>query len=177
MNQFKLIPLLIVLIGTISRLVPHVPNFAPITAIALFSGVYLPKKYAIILPLVSVLLSDLIIGFDTTTLIAVYASFILSGLIGLWIRSHKSPVNIFVGTVGASMLFFIITNLAVWLNPVSWYTKDLNGLIACYINAIPFFRNTLLGDLFYTGAFFGGYELVHNLAHKYLPQKLLKIYF
>lgn len=164
----KVVPIILILLGAASRLLPHPANFAPITAIALFGGVYLPKKYAIILPLASVFLSDLFIGFDKTTLLAVYGSFILSGLIGVWLRSHKKPLNIFAGTVLSSLIFFFITNFAVWSNPVSWYSKDLNGLITCYLAGIPFYRNSLIGDLFYTTVIFGLYETSLMLAKKYL---------
>lgn len=173
-NQgLKLVPIVLILLGIFARLVPHPANFAPITAIALFGGIYLPKKYAFVLPLVAVFISDWIIGFDKTTILFVYGSFILSGLIGLYIRNHKAVSSIITGTVLASVLFFVITNFAVWLNPISAYKKDLKGLIDCYVAGLPFYRNTLMGDLFFSGLLVGGYELVLRFVKYQLPKKLI----
>lgn len=162
--QFKnlLNPFLIIVFAVVLRLVPHEPNFAPITAMALFGGAYFSKKYALIVPLVALFISDAIIGFHST-MPFVYGSFLLSGVIGLWLHNHKNVVNVAAGTFGASVLFFLITNLGVWLAG-GLYPHTGSGLVQCFINAIPFFRNTVLGDFFYTGLFFGGYELVLKMV-------------
>lgn len=173
----KIVPALIILFGILARLIPHPANFAPITAIALFSGVYLPKKYAFILPIGVLFLSDLFIGFYGATMLFVYGSFILSGLIGLWLKNHKNLFTILGSSFFASILFYLITNFAVWLYPHSFYTKDLSGLLQSYVMAIPFFRNTLLGDLFYIVVFFGGYELAYVLAKHYLSKRLSNMAF
>lgn len=173
MNNLRLLPFLLIFIGVAMRLVPHPANFAPITAIALFGGMYLPKKYAFILPLAAVFLSDLWLGFDFGSMWAVYGSFLLSGGIGLFIRNHKSLLSGVIGTVLASVLFFFITNFAVWFG-TNMYTKDLTGLINCYIAGIPFYRNTLMGDLFFTGLLAGGYELITHRIKELLPQKIQK---
>lgn len=152
-----------VIIGVLSRLLPHVPNFTPIAATALFGGVYLPKKYAFIIPLLAMLISDYFIGFHTT-MPYVYASFILTGAIGLWVRSHKNPGTILGGTLASSLLFFFITNAGVWLQ--GYQPTLIDSLVA----GIPFFRNTVMGDLFYVGAFFGSYELVKKIQFDILKQ-------
>ncbi|OGH17997.1 MAG: hypothetical protein A3F31_02620 [Candidatus Levybacteria bacterium RIFCSPHIGHO2_12_FULL_38_12] len=154
-------PISIILFAVLLRLLPHPPNFAPIAGMALFGGVYLNKKYALIVPLLAMFVSDLFIGFHSTILF-VYGSFLLTGLIGLWIRQHKSIQNVILGTLASSVLFFIITNFGVWLVG-SLYPKTLQGLVQCYVYALPFFRNTILGDLFYTGVFFGSYEFIKNV--------------
>ncbi len=177
MTDMKIFPLFMILIAVLLRLMPHPANVAPITAIALFSGVYLPKRFAFILPIVALLISDYFIGFYGFEMIFVYGSFLISGLIGLWVRSHKGYLGVLGGALLASILFYLITNFGVWADPRSWYSKDIAGLFNCYIAAIPFFRNTLLGDLFYTGLFFGGYELMKNLAKKYLPKSFIKTAF
>lgn len=176
-TTLKLFPLLIILFGIASRLLPHLPNFAPITAIALFGGVYLPKKYAFILPLVALFVSDLFLGFYGTTMYYVYGSFILSGLIGLWLRNHKNTATVLGGTLLASILFYLITNFGVWANTASWYTRDFQGLLNSYIAGIPFFRNTLFGDLFFTITFFLSYEIAFRLGVKFLPKKLARVVF
>lgn len=151
-------PLLIILFAVILRLIPHPPNFVPIAAMALFGGAYLDKRYALIIPIIAMLISDYFLGFHNTMLF-VYVSFLLSGFIGLWLRKHKKINNIIAATFCSSLLFFIITNFGVWFVG-NLYPKTFAGFIECYIAAIPFFRNTILGDLFYTGFFFGSYELI-----------------
>ncbi len=157
-------PAIFVLIAATLRLVPHAPNFAPIGAMALFGGAYLGKRYAIALPIAAMFISDLFLGFDgITSRLTVYGAFILIGLIGFWLRNHKSFQNIILASLTASILFFITTNFGVWAFGTI-YPKTVEGFVACFVAAIPFFRNTVAGDLFYTGVFFGGYELVLRLA-------------
>ena len=158
-------PSVIILIAVVARLIPHAPNFAPIAAMALFGGAYLNRGYALLVPVIALFVSDLFIGFySPVVMISVYGSFVLVGLIGLWLRKQKSPRNVILAAVSSSILFFLLTNFAVWLG--GWYPRSLNGLVECYTLALPFFRNTILGDLFYTGVFFGGYELVLRLVRK-----------
>jgi len=148
---------LLILFAAFSRLIPHPANFTPIAAIALFSGVYLEKKYFYIIPIAAMLLSDLIIGFHST-MIWVYGSFAVIALIGLWLKSHKKPLFVLSTTLVSSVIFFIVTNFGVWAS--GYYGYTFPGLIESYVMAIPFFRNTVAGDLFYVAAMFGIYELV-----------------
>jgi hypothetical protein len=173
----KLAAIFLILFGVLMRLLPHPENFAPITAIALFGAVYLPKRFAFILPLGAMLISDLVIGFYGITMIYVYGSFVISGLLGLLIRQRKSIKNVVFVSLISSILFFLITNFGVWANPKSWYSPNLNGLIDSYIAGIPFFRGTILGDLVYTAGFFSAYELARIFGKKYLPSKLLQSLF
>lgn len=176
MKDFKLAALLLIGFGVAARLLPHPANFAPITALALFGGVYLPKRYAILIPLVAMLLSDYFIGFWGRGMLVVYGSFALSGTIGLWLRNHKTTFNVFCSSLAASSLFFLLTNIP-WIHPNTWYSFNLQGLLASYTNALPFFRNTLAGDLFYAGVFFAGYESVKYLAKHYLPARIYRLAF
>lgn len=154
---YKLItPILIIAFAVILRILPHPPNVAPITAMALFGGVYINKKYALIVPLIALFLSDLVLGFHDT-MIFVYGSFLLTGLIGIWLKKHKSILNIVVGTFFSSLLFYLITNFGVWLVS-KMYSPTIHGLLESYALAIPFYRNTLIGDFIYTGIFFIAYE-------------------
>ncbi|HEX7456647.1 MAG TPA: DUF6580 family putative transport protein [Candidatus Nanoarchaeia archaeon] len=158
-------PSLIIGLAVLARIVPHAPNFTPIAAMALFGGAYLDRRWAILVPLVAMFLSDIFIGFySPVVMISVYGSFVLTGLIGLWLKNRKLPRTVVLAAVGSSVLFFLITNFAVWLG--GWYPRNLAGLVEAYTMAVPFFRNTLLGDLFYTGVFFGGYELILRLVKK-----------
>ena len=135
------------------------PNVAPVAALAMFGGVYLPKRYALMLPLGAMLVSDIVIGFYTPAVMAsVYVSFVVSSLIGFWIRRHKNIGSTVAGSLLGSMVFFITTNGAVWLFG-TWYPRTLTGLTDVYLAGIPFFRNTVLGDLGFVGIMFGAYEL------------------
>ncbi len=158
-------PLLIIAIAVVLRLIPHPANFAPIGAMALFGGAYLNKKYALAVPLLAMFVSDLFLGFHNT-MGFVYGSFLFIGILGLWLRRHKNVRNVIGAAFVSSILFFLITNLGVWLVS-NIYPKTVAGLIECYIAAIPFFRNTLVGDLFYTAMFFFGYELVLHFVKTY----------
>lgn len=164
--QIFLNPTVIILFAVILRLIPHPPNVAPIAAMALFGGVYLNKRYALVVPLLAMLISDLVIGFHAS-MGMVYTSFFLTGMLGLWIRRHKSIKTIIFGSLVSSLLFFIFTNFNYWY-ATPLYAKTVKGLLDSYFYALPFFRNTIIGDLLYTGLFFGVYEFVHKLSRKLL---------
>lgn len=156
--------MIIVILAVLMRLVPHPANVAPIAAMALFGGAYLAKRYAIALPLAAMFISDLFLGFHPS-MPMVYASLVLTGLIGMWVRKRKSVPTVLLASVGSSIIFFVLTNFN-YFYATSLYPKTLTGLMESYIMALPFFRNTLLGDLFYTGVFFGGYELIKMTVFK-----------
>jgi hypothetical protein len=170
----KVFPVLIVLVAVLIRFLPHPANVAPIAAMALFGGAYLNKKYAVILPLIAMLISDLFLGFHNT-MPFVYGSFLLTGMIGMVLKKHNNFKWIFGGTLLSSVLFFIITNFGVWLmNMGNMYPQNLIGLAQCYVMAIPFFRNTLAGDLFYTVMMFGGYEMICRFYKKLGAKNLIE---
>ena len=115
-------------------------------------------------------LSDLFIGFDSPVMrICVYACFAFSVFIGTRIKNSKHLGDIFSASILSSLVFIIVTNFAVWAFE-GMYAKNLMGLAECFTLAIPFFRNTILGDLFYVGVFFGGYELAQRLVKRFAPQ-------
>lgn len=164
-----IIAVLLIALGFAARLLPHPANFAPIGAVALFGGIYLTRRYAIIMPLIAMLISDIFIGFYTWQIMAsVYLSFVLTGLIGLWVRKNKKLSTVIGGTVLGSILFFLITNFAVWAFG-AMYAHNFAGLMQSYIMAIPFFRNSLLGDLFYVGLLVGAYESLGYFLLKKKP--------
>jgi len=149
----------LILAAALSRLLPHPDNFTPIAAMALAGGVYLEKRFALIVPLAALVISDFFIGFHNTILF-VYGSFVLIGFMGLWLKSHKKFSPVLGTALLSSTLFFVITNFGVWLTGGGWfYPRTWQGLIECYSMAIPFFRNTLAGDLVFTGVLFGLFEL------------------
>ena len=133
-----------ILFGALLRVIPHPANFAPIGAVALFGGVYLNKRYALILPLAAMIISDVFLGFDSLqSRFMVYGSIGLIGLIGLIVRQHKNVWTVVGGSLLGSTLFYLITN-CVFFYSTKMYPHTLAGQIASYTNALPFFRNTLL---------------------------------
>lgn len=154
----------IIVLAVITRFVPHMPNFAPITALAIFSAVYLPKKQAIFIPLAARFVSDIFLGFFAWPLmVAVYASHLAGVLFGLWIKKSQNYrwLKIVGSSLAASVIFFLVTNFAFFY---STYTHNLSGIMQAYANGLPFFRGTVMGDFSYTVALFGAYELVKAFA-------------
>lgn len=148
----------IVLLAILSRFLPHPPNFAPITAVALFGSVWFTNKYiGLLLPLAIMLFSDLFLGFHNT-LFFVYGSFMLISALGLLLKKNYSFGKSLAFGLTGSVLFFLITNFGVWLTSGGFYPNTMEGLMECYIAAIPFFQNTILGDVVYVSALFGFFE-------------------
>lgn len=169
------VALVLVMVGISLRLLPHPPNFTPIVAIALFGGVYLSRKIAFVLPVVAMMISDIFIGsYEISLTLSVYGSFLVMVGIGFWVRKHKKWSTIGGSAIISAVLFFIITNLAVWVF-TPWYPKTLGGLVQCFLLAFPFFRNTLSSTLFYTPIFFGIYELIDLWIKKKFEVPQLKV--
>lgn len=172
-----IVALLFILIGVSLRLLPHAPNFAPIAAIALFGGVYFSKKIALFLPLAAMAIGDLFIGwYEPKLMFSVYGSFLLCVVLGFWLKRNKKWYTVGGSAILSAVLFFLITNFSVWVF-TPWYAKTLSGIIQCYLMALPFFRNTLLGDLFYVIVFFGSYELIEVWIRKKFEAKKKGIVF
>ncbi len=149
----------IILFAAVMRLVPHYPNFTPIAAIALFGGAHLGKRWlAFFIPLFALFISDLLIGFHGF-MIPVYISFALVVLLGQLMKNNIKAHTVLGASIASSTLFFIITNFAVWAGS-PYYSQTFAGLIQSYTMAVPFFHTSLLGDLFYSVLFFGGFYLV-----------------
>lgn len=140
----------------------QIPNFTPIGALALFGGAYLQdKRLAFILPVSAMLISDLFLGFHST-MIYVYASFVLIVALSRAINFGKVSIGRTVSsTLLGTLLFFIITNFGVWVS-AGLYDMSLSGLTSCYIAAIPFVKYSLMGDVFFVTIFFGTFEIVRR---------------
>ena len=149
----------IVLFAAFMRLIPHYPNFTPIAAIALFGGAHFSKKWlAYLVPLFALFVSDLLIGFHNF-MIPVYVSFALVVALGGLLKGRISLLSVPLAGIASATLFFLLTNFAVWIGS-PYYAQNMGGLIACYTAAIPFYHTQLLGDLFYSSVFFGGFYLL-----------------
>ncbi len=162
-NSRMMLVLAIIVSAALSRLLPHVPNVTPIAAVALFSGALVSdRRLAFALPLAALFLGDLVLGFyGAGEMAAVYLSFALAVALGLWAGKERSALRIGAAALSASLLFFVVTNFAVWAFG-SLYPKTATGLVECYIAALPFFRHTLAGDLSYTLLLFGGFALLER---------------
>ncbi|TAL01535.1 MAG: hypothetical protein EPO08_09745 [Rhodospirillaceae bacterium] len=150
-----------ILAAALTRLLPHPPDMTSIAAVALFGGAYFSdKRMAFLVPFAALFMSDLLLGFYAHMEV-VYGSFALITCIGLWLQARRTPVRIAAATLAGSAVFFLVTNFGVWAFG-SLYPKTMDGLVACYIAAIPFFANTLQGDVLYTFALFGGFALLER---------------
>lgn len=147
------------------RVGSHFPNATPVAAVALLAGAGLKTRWAAAVPLIAMAVSDVFIGFSPWPItVAVYGSFALIALLGRWLENNRAAGRVVAAALASSILFYLITNGAVW-----WfsglYAHTVDGLILCYYLAIPFFRNTMLGDLAYTGGLFLVVEYVPTLAN------------
>ena len=132
----------IIIIAILSRLIPHPPNFTPVTAVALFSIINFKNKYiAVSIPIICLFVSDLILGISLINLFVYFSFILISGIGYLFGKINLKSILL------SSLIFFFVTNFGVWL---IGYPKTLEGFIACYIAAIPFFGWTVAGDLFYS---------------------------
>jgi hypothetical protein len=168
MNKRSITLSAIIALAALSRLLPHPPNVTPIAAMALFGGVYLrDRKVAFLLPIAAMFFSDLVLGFAVygTALLksqpVVYLCMLMTVAIGRLIRDQRSILKIALATFASAVMFYLVTNFAVWASG-ALYPKTWNGLITCYIAAIPFFRNSIAGDFIYVAVLFGGFAALES---------------
>lgn len=161
------IALSLVVFGVIMRLVPHTPNFAPVGAIAVFGGAVLPRKLGWWLPLAVMAASDAVIGLYPGIAFT-WAAFLLVGLFGQTLRRSNTWLRIGAGAFGGALIFFAVSNFGVWAQG-GLYPHTLAGLVQCYAMGLPFFRNTLAGDLAYNTLLFGAYALAARTAFVQRP--------
>ena len=162
-NNSRILALLTaILIAAALRLVPHPPNFTPISAMALFSGAYIGRRgLAFVAPLGAMVLSDAILGFYEGFWVT-YLAVALIVLVGWLALSRVSVVRVAGAAVASSVLFFLVSNFGTWALS-GMYPHTLPGISACYVAAIPFFQNTLAGELFYATFLFGGFRVAELL--------------
>jgi hypothetical protein len=157
-----LLALALIVLAAALRIAPHPWNFAPVGAMALFSGAVLKdRRLAFLFPLVALFAGDAFIGFHKLIPV-VYASFLINVAIGLWLRDRRTIVRISLATLLGAIQFFIVTNFAVW-QFLGGFPHTAPGLVACYLAGIPFFWNTLSGDAFYAALLFGGFAFAERL--------------
>lgn len=176
-NTGFIVVTLMILTAALSRLLPHPPNFTPVGGMALFAAAYFKRKeIAILVPIAAMFLSDLFLnnvvyarmypeyynGFQWFGMTSVYISFVLIGVVGIILLKKVNVLRLLSGSLIASTLFFLITNAETWASPFSAYTKNFTGLITAYTAGLPFFFNTIAGDLVYAASLFGIYAWVRR---------------
>ena len=156
---------MLMIAAVVTRWLPHPHNVSPIMALALFSGVVCSnKKIALLVPVLAMIVSDLILGFHST-MWAVYGSFMLVAYMGYRAEKSKSGDRLKLSSLiglglGGSLLFFVVTNFAVWFQQIGMYPKTWEGLVACFMAAVPFFKNSLGGNALYMFTLFGLWSFV-----------------
>lgn len=160
----------LILFGILLRFVPHADNFTPVAAIALFSGAYLKRRYAVIVPLVLMMVSDIFIGMHNVVIFT-WGSFVIASFLGTFIKRNKSVFSVVGTSLLASLVFFIVSNFGVWA--MGWYPRTLKGLADCYIMALPFLRDFTASTLIYSAVFFSAYELTARLVKETKLEKVL----
>jgi hypothetical protein len=157
----------LVLVPVACRQMPWIPNAMPVSAVALFAGAWFRDwRLMLGLPLLTRLLSDLLLGYETasaTEVLVIYGCLAVSVVCG-WLvrRQRQQPLPVLTACLASAIVFFLVTNFGVWIASTPnlgpyYYPPTLAGLVRCYEMAWPFFRGTLLGDVVYTAALFGGY--------------------
>jgi hypothetical protein len=181
MNKKLAIASVLIGLAAFIRLLPHPNNITPIAAMALMGGMYVGRNYlAFLVPLIALFVSDLILNntinkmffTDQTGFILwneymnfTYPAFILTVFLGYAIKHFSGFRKIIAGAFLSSLLFFVITNFGTWMSG-HLYPNNIAGLSACFAAAIPFFWNTLIGNLFYTALFVVGIELAMGYSLK-----------
>jgi len=142
----------------VARVAPHAPNVTPIAASALFAGMVLRSRaLALAVPLAAMLVSDLIVGaYDWRIMSVVYAGLALPAVLGMWGRAWQPVVVLPPLVLSSSLFFFATTNFAMWASS-GMYAHDLQGLMYCYVAALPFLSNTVIGDVLWTTLLFGSW--------------------
>lgn len=173
--------IVLVLVAACARLVPHVYNVAPVTAVTLFAAAYLPsRRWSILLPLAAMFFSDLVLyatkdiayrDIALGNMLFVYSAFAGIALLGQWLRKNVTFARIVGTTLAGSGVFFLVTNFGSWWllsQPLSTgepatYSRTFSGLINSYVAGVPFFRGTFIGDLVYTTILFGGFAVFEQI--------------
>jgi hypothetical protein len=182
--NIKLIVIAIVVFAAAAlRLGSSIPNYSPLAALAVFAGAHLSKKWlAVIIPIAATWLSDFVL--DNTLYAPAsgeivwfyggfywqYSCYAIMALVAYFLIKKVTVTNVVLASLGASLLFFVVTNFGVWATS-GMYAKTFAGLQLCYTAAIPFFQKTILGDLVHSAVFFGGFALAQMAIPTLRPAK------
>ena len=161
----------LIFVAALSRLLPHPSEFTPVIAISIFAGATLSsKKEAILIPILSMFISDIFLGFHSL-LPVVYGSMALIAIISFYFLKQNTIFKTFVVGFGSGVLFYFITNFAVWVTS-EMYALNFAGFIECYTLAIPFFRNSLASIFVYSIILFSTSALLERYTKKLAPSRI-----
>lgn len=172
----------IIIVAAVSRLLPHPPNVTPVSGMALLGAAYLTKKYlAFLMPFIALFVSDFIINNTIARIyfteveglviwqdymLFTYLGFAAMILIGFYMKNKKKSLGLVTGTtILATLAFFVISNFGDWMGGFL-YPKTIGGLITCYVAAVPFLINSILGNIFFAFVLFGAYHMVTEKSYK-----------
>ena len=160
------VALVLILFAVVSRIIPHPANFTPILSIALFSGhLFQNKGKALAIPIVGLILSNFILGFESISWIVAGIIVGISAL-GLHLKTEKLTAHWFSYSLISSLIFFILSNFFVWIRG-DIYPRTGQGLFLCYLMALPFLKNTVLSTLLYSLGLFEGNRLMEWAIGRY----------
>jgi hypothetical protein len=156
----QLMSYLVVLLAVLTRFIPHMPNFSPVFAALLFGGAHLKRRDAIWYPLLLLAISDVVLTTQVYRMrlgwgqSITWLGFAAMALLGYWLRKRETVARVGAAALAGPTAFFLISNFGVWLGwrmyPATW-----DGLITCYVAALPFYRNSLISSVAYTALLFG----------------------
>ncbi|MGE3260784.1 MAG: DUF6580 family putative transport protein [Bacteriovoracia bacterium] len=163
-----------VIFGTLARLIPHAPNMTPTTSIALFSGSQLGRVLSFVVSFLTLIASDLLLAKITGyPAFGVWSFFTYSGfaaiiVAGFWLKANPSALRTGSYLVASSLGFWLWTNFGIWITgDHGLYARTFEGLVACYVAALPFLGNALAGDLIWGSVFFLSFYGVRRLAPRF----------
>ncbi len=161
---------LIVALAVAARFIPGAANFSPVYAGLLFGGVYLKKRDSIWFPILLLAGSDLLVNallyqmsFQWMQMLN-WVAFAAIITVGWWLQKRVTVRNVLIASVAGPSVFFLISNFAVWLVG-GLYPPTFGGLAACFAAALPFYGNSLISGVLFSGILFGAYEFYLRKAH------------
>ena len=161
---------LIIALAIAARFIPGAANFSPVYAGLLFGGVYLKRRDSIWFPILLLAGSDLLVNsllyqmsFQSMQILN-WLGFAAIVMVGWWLQKRITARNVLMASVAGPSVFFLISNFAVWIGG-GMYPPTFGGLAACYAAAIPFYGNSLISGVLFSGILFGAYEYYLRRAH------------
>ena len=175
-KNFILTAGLLVTAGILGRMLPHAPNATPMTALGLAAGAALGLRFAVLIPLAILALTDILIGtYSPWVMASVYACFLMPAVLGsVFLRFNRQPLKIAGFATASSAVFFVVTNFAVWYGS-NWYPPTWDGLMECYFAALPFARNMLTADLVWCATLFMGLSVIESLSATVVSQEAQQV--
>jgi hypothetical protein len=168
---------LYILVAIVLRILPHPWNMTPVGAMFLFSGAtFKSRRLSLVVPLLALLVSDYLVvkllyhGVYSWIMTSPWPGFLVVAMIGWWLGKSITWPRVLGASLVSSCAFFVVSNFTLWLTG-ELYPITLSGLTTCFVEAVPFFHNTVLGDLAYSALFFGSYEFVRRRKQSLAPSR------